>query len=161
MRKNYFLAGATNKISFWVRSLAKIIDFFFIIVVATFFYPLGVFAGALYLILADSIQTGQSVGKKILGLKVISLKDGSPCAFNQSFIRNLPFLIPLLIGIVPLWGWLLGVVVFLILVALEFYLMVRLDSGHRLGDVMADTTVVLAKSEEDFISKKNKSWFKN
>lgn len=41
-----------------------------------------------YLLLADG-WSGQSVGKRIFGLKVVNYLSGSPCTYFQSFVRNI------------------------------------------------------------------------
>lgn len=94
-----------------------------------------------------------------MGFAVKSLEDGSPCSFKQSLVRNLPFILPLVLAIVPFWGWILGGILCIALVGLELYLLYNLDSGHRLGDVMADTTVTA--NDDNFVGVKNRktSWF--
>ena len=94
-----------------------------------------------------------------MGFSVISLEDGSPCSIKQSFIRNLPLLVPLILAIIPFWGWILSLLVGLPLVVLEVYLMYKLDSAHRLGDVMADTTVIAGDGQALSAKNKNASWF--
>ena len=105
------------------------------------------------------MQGGQSVGKRFLGLRVISLKDGSSCSLQQSIYRNLPFIIPLSFAIVPLWGWIFCLLLLVPLCALELYLIFTLDSGHRLGDVMADTSVIGNDPQRADAIKSRESWF--
>ena len=50
-------------------------------------------AGATYLLFRDAIK-GQSIGKFLLGLVVISLESGRPCSPAGSVGRNLLFLLP-------------------------------------------------------------------
>jgi uncharacterized RDD family membrane protein YckC len=107
----------------------------------------------------DSIQNGQSVGKKIIGLRVISIEDGSPCTHRQSFIRNLPITIPLFFSIIPIWGWMFSVLLAIPLIGLEIYLIYNLHSGHRLGDVMAETTVMSHDQDLATAKRKKSSWF--
>lgn len=95
-----------------------------------------------------------------MGFAVISLEDGSPCSMKQSLIRNLPFLVPLISAIIPLWGWIISFLLGVPLVAIELYLLFKLDSGHRLGDVMADTSVVANDGNRAVVGKKiNSRWF--
>jgi len=49
--------------------------------------------------------------------------------------------IPVLFFMVPIVGWLLWIVFGNLLLAIELYLMTRLDQHARLGDTMADTQV--------------------
>ena len=77
-----------------------------------------------------------------MGFSVISLEDNGPCTLKQSVIRNLPLLIPWGLMVIPFWGWIFAFLLGLPLVALEIYLISKINSGHRLGDVMADTSVI-------------------
>ena len=45
------------------------------------------------------------------------------------------------------------------LIALELYLLFKLDSGNRLGDVMADTTVMASDGNQVVIREGKTSWF--
>jgi len=141
------------------RLIAKGIDLFLILILSFVYYPFGIFLSLIYIAVCDSIQNGQSVGKKMMGFQVISLEDGTPCSFKQSFIRNLPIFIPVLFTIIPLWGWIFCAVLAVPLFALEIYLLVKLESGHRLGDVMADTTVLGNDQQRADIRKAKQSWF--
>lgn len=130
------------KVALMSRILAKGIDLFIVALISMLFYPVGVVLGFCYMVVSDYIQNGQSVGKRFFGFSVVSMEDGAPCSIKQSCVRNLPFLIPIFFLIVPFWGWGLSFFIGTPLVLLELYLLVRLDSGNRLGDVMADTTVI-------------------
>ncbi len=161
MNKKYILPSSENTARF-TRIIAKAIDIFIVFFASIFFYPLGIIIAAIYIAICDSLQSGQSVGKKLMGFSVVSLEDGRPCSFKQSIIRNLPILIPVCLAIIPLWGWVLAILVGLPLIILELYLLFRIDSGHRLGDVMADTTVIGNDSNRvDIKKKKSQSWFKS
>lgn len=95
-----------------------------------------------------------------MGFAVKSLEDGSPCSIKQSVIRNLPFTLPLLVALLlPIIGWILGAILAMVLIGFELYLLYNLDSGHRLGDVMADTSVMA--NDDNFAGVKNRktSWW--
>ena len=47
----------------------------------------------LYTLLADGLEGGQSYGKRMVGIRVVSMQTGAPCSFGQSFIRNLLLMI--------------------------------------------------------------------
>jgi len=88
--------------------------------------PWYLVAGALYLLLRDSVQ-GQSLGKLLFGLVVISLETGRPATIVSSVQRNLLFLLP---GAnVPA-------------AFLETMTLVRDVQGQRLGDRLAHTQVI-------------------
>jgi hypothetical protein len=94
-----------------------------------------------------------------MGFSVLSLEDGKPCRPKQSFIRNLPFIIPMLFAIIPFWGIIISVILFIPLILLELFLLSKLNSAHRLGDVLADTTVIANDQDRADVTKKRQSWF--
>ena len=141
------------------RLLAKLIDLFIVLLLSAPFFPLGIILAICYIGVSDSIQRGQSVGKKFMGFRVISMEDGAPCSIKQSVIRNLPIIIPLFLAIIPLWGWILATIIGVPLLLLETYLLYKLDTGHRLGDVMADTTVMANDDNKEAAKKRKASWF--
>jgi hypothetical protein len=67
-------------------------------------------------------------------------------------------LLPLGFALVPLWGWILCVMLSVPLIFLELYFLFKLDSAHRLGDVMADTTVIGNDSQRLDLRRRD-SWF--
>ncbi len=148
MSKDYLLSKS-KKVSLITRLFAKCVDLFIVFILSILFYPVGIILGIVYLSLSDSLQNGQSVGKKLVGFCVISLKDGTKCSYKQSVVRNITLSIPILVGIIPVWGWLLMVMMALPIVGFEIYLMIKLDSAHRLGDVLGDTTVVNQLSDKE------------
>jgi uncharacterized RDD family membrane protein YckC len=84
--------------------------------------------GALYLLLRDALFVpGQSIGKFLFGLRVISLADGRPCSRLHSTQRNFILLVP-------------GLNV--VAVVLESLAIRRDPQGQRLGDTLANTQVV-------------------
>ncbi len=139
------------------RLIAKSIDLFIVLVLSFFLYPMGLILGILYIVVSDSMQNGQSAGKSFIGFKVISNSDGSRCSIRQSAIRNLPIIIPLALAVIPIWGWILSILIGPPLIILEVYLIFTLDTGKRLGDVMADTTVVVGSSEHTEVTRT--TWF--
>lgn len=158
MDRKYLLEKAI-RVAKLTRLIAKGIDLFIVLCFSIWLYPLGLILGIIYMAVSDGLGHGQSVGKKFMGFAVKSLEDGSPCSYKQSIVRNLPFLLPLILAIVPFWGWILGGILGVALVGLELYLLYNLDSGHRLGDVMADTSVMA--NDDNFVGVKNRksSWF--
>jgi len=154
-----YLLNSPFKVALLTRLIAKAIDLFIVLILSIFVYPVGVILSLIYIAVSDSLQNGQSVGKKFMGFAVISLEDGSPCSLKQSFIRNLPILVPLFFAIVPLWGWIIALLLGIPLFVLEIYLLFKLDSGHRLGDVMADTSVMANDGHSVVVKNGKTSWF--
>ena len=160
MKKKYLLKSGINTARF-TRLTAKAIDLFIVFILSLLFYPFGLLVAIFYIGISDSLGQGQSVGKKILGFSVLSLEDGKPCSLKQSIIRNLPVLIPMGFALIPLWGWIICSLLTIPLILLEIYLLFKLDSGHRLGDVMADTTVIADDHNRIDLRKNKESWFED
>lgn len=90
----------------------------------------------LYLLLRDSLKNGQSWGKRLFGLKVVSVETGRPCSRGGSFTRNFPGLsFTLIFCFIPLVGWLL-------LLVEPVAVATNPDEGLRIGDRWARTRVV-------------------
>ena len=82
---------------------------------------LGVLFALLYTLLADGLENGQSLGKRMVGIRVVSADTGAPCTFGQSFLRNL-----LLAFLGPIdWIFIFG------------------ERRQRLGDKAAGTIVIV------------------
>jgi uncharacterized RDD family membrane protein YckC len=129
------------------------IDLILVIAVAAILpYPLGPLVGFLYSIIADGLNIGrfrgQSLGKKLMRLRVINTDTKEPASLRDSVLRNAPVGVATFFAIIPIWGWLILGFIGLPLMVMEIYLMVSVESGHRLGDVMGDTEVVSARKRE-------------
>jgi uncharacterized RDD family membrane protein YckC len=112
------------------RSLAFLID---LILFITLFYGLGatyhfwgVFLSMIYIVFRDGMFPGQSIGKKVMGIRVVHT-DGRAISFVDSSFRNVVFLVPYLLP--------LGLVV-------ETVALFRSPGRQRLGDRIAGTRVV-------------------
>ena len=158
MNRKSFLKGPMYRAR-WSRLLAKAIDLGLVTMGAVFYYPMGLILGIIYLCIADSLYDGQSVGKRFMGFGVISLIDGTPCSAFQSFIRNLPFTVPLFFLVFPFYGWIFSAIFALPLAAMEVYFLFRGDTAHRLGDIMADTTVIANDGTRLDLRKTKAPWF--
>ncbi len=76
----------------------------------------------------DGFRNGQGIGKKLLSLQVVRLKDGKPCTFKDAFLRRFAGLLQ------PLdFFWSFG------------------KKRQRLGDKFAETVVVEFESELEHI----------
>lgn len=154
-----YLLKSQFRIARMSRLIAKAIDLFIVLALSMLLYPVGIILACVYISIADSLNQGQSFGKRFMGFSVISLVDGKPCSRKQSFIRNLPIFIPLVFMIIPFWGWIFAGVLSLPIFLLELYFMFKLDSAHRLGDVMADTTVIANDAQRVDLRKRKESWY--
>lgn len=136
-----------NRVFVVNRIVAKLIDLLLVFTVAVVLpYPLGPLCGFLYSVLGDGIswkgRGSASLGKRIFGLRVIHCLEKKPAQLKDSLLRNAPVGVATFFAIIPVWGWLIAVLVGLPLMVIEVYLILTAESGHRLGDVMADTEVV-------------------
>jgi uncharacterized RDD family membrane protein YckC len=135
-----------------LRALARIIDLALAFAVANVAREAGPPLAALYLLVADGLMQGQSIGKKLFGVRAMVLppKDskltrGRPAGYRESVLRNAPFaLVGLFYGL-TLVGWVLLFVVGVPIVAFEAWMVWSDRLGIRIGDIFADTQVVDAK----------------
>lgn len=143
-RRSGILVGERHT-SVFNRFVAKSIDF--VLIVAIYFVgdalwtPVGVITAIVFCALQDGLGMGQSVGKRIIGLRVLDDETGLPCSLQRSVVRNLPFiLVVLFAGITMLWVF--ALLIALPLICVETYLVVTVETGVRIGDVLANTLVV-------------------
>lgn len=141
------ISGSGQKISVPIRLIAKFIDLAIVFILAVIvLYPLGPLLGFAYSLVCDGMpiprNRGQSVGKKLMRIRVINVKTKRPAKLRDSILRNAPVGIATFFGIIPFWGWIILALLGIPLMIMEIYIMMRVETGHRLGDVMGDTEVV-------------------
>lgn len=129
------------------RVAAKMIDLLIVGLIGLIvFYPIGPLLGFAYSLFADGLRIGplegQSIGKKCLNIRVINRVTRKPANFKDSALRNAPVGVATFFSIIPVWGWLILLLIGLPLMLMEIYLMLSVETGHRLGDVMGETEVV-------------------
>ncbi|HXX57490.1 MAG TPA: RDD family protein [Thermodesulfovibrionales bacterium] len=135
----YFgMSDGVKKASVLLRVFAKALDFI-IIAAATEMVPkAGFYAGLSYLLISDGLFEGRSIGKRLMGLRVVSSATGAPCTMKESILRNAPLGAGVLLYKLPLIGWIFIVAVS----ALEFLILLGSSEGLRLGDELAKTVVI-------------------
>jgi uncharacterized RDD family membrane protein YckC len=134
------------KASLWLRLGARLVD----VAVA---WGLGVVCGAagsvvalLFLLLADGMLQGQSVGKRIFGVKVMHLPTRSAARHRDSTLRNAPLALIVLLGMMPEPLGLVAAAAGLVVIGgLEAGRVLKDPLGWRLGDMWAQTQVVDGK----------------
>jgi len=136
------------------RSVAKGLDMIILVAIAlilsVIWYPLGAIGAVLYALFQDVLDNGSSIGKMVIGLKVISYpKEGKPITWKTSALRNLSIALFTLFAVVPVIGWILMLLVGIPLLMFELYLIYNLDSGYRMGDVIAGTRVVSVRNYKE------------
>ena len=123
------------------RFIAKFIDFLIVGALAQMIHPVGFFAGMTYLLIADGLFEGQSLGKRLISLQTLQIETGTTTSFRESILRNIPFALGFLFLALPFLGLLLAGGV----VAVEALLVIGNPKGLRVGDEMARTQVVDGK----------------
>lgn len=124
------------------RFLAKFIDFLLVGALSQILKPIGPLTGLTYILISDGFFQGRSLGKKLIGLRVITKKEGEECNFRDSIIRNLIPAVVVLFSILPLIGWFLFFTVGMVILVFESYLIYTDEAGRRIGDILADTQVI-------------------
>ena len=127
-----------------LRGLARAADFALAWVAAQSAPQVGPLLAAFYLLLADGLMSGQSVGKKIFGVRTVVVPRRVPAGWHESLLRNAPFALVAIFYAVPLL-WPVLFVLGLPIVAFEAYMIYSDRLGIRIGDIFADTQVVDAK----------------
>lgn len=131
------MSDGLQKAGLLLRVFAKALDLILIAIVTELIPRAGFYAGLSYLLISDGLFDGRSIGKRLMGLRVVSVT-GEPCSMKESIIRNAPLGAGLLLYKVPLVGWIFVVAVS----ALEFLILLGSKDGMRLGDELAKTLVM-------------------
>jgi uncharacterized RDD family membrane protein YckC len=129
------------------RSLAKLIDLIIACALYSFHPAIGPIAGIVYILISDGLMNGRSVGKRIIGLRVVRLDNPElPCDFKRSLVRNAMFAGLLVWYLVTSWIPYLGIVLaslaWAAVIAVEMLLIYAEEDGIRFGDQIAGTKVV-------------------
>lgn len=142
-----------KKAEYLERFLARFIDF--LVMGALFMIPgpVGALAGTTYILIADGLNKGQSLGKRLIKLRTVSLVTGGPCDFRKSMLRNAPFGLLIVfchvVGWIPYLGVLLNLIAVLAVFGMEITLIFTDSMGARFGDRVAGTIVVAAPGQGD------------
>jgi uncharacterized RDD family membrane protein YckC len=121
-----------------LRTVARILDFIIIAAAVEIVPKAGFFAGLAYLLIGDGLFDGRSLGKKLIGLKVVSADTYKPCTFRDSILRNSTLGVGFLFYKILLFGW-----IFMVIVSVfEFILLLGSKDEMRLGDEIAKTIVI-------------------
>ena len=127
-----------------LRGLARLVDFTIAFALSQIAPLVGPFLAAIYLLVADGLTSGQSVGKRVFGIRVVAIPRRVPAGYHESVLRNAPFaLVAVFYSVPPLWPVLF--VAGVPIVAFETYMIFTDRLGIRIGDIFADTQVVDAK----------------
>lgn len=132
--------------SLLLRGMARLADVGVAWVLALAAGRAGLVVAVLYLLLADGIFHGQSVGKRIFGVKAVFLPMRTDARFRDSTLRNAPLALIVLLRMMPEpLGLRAGLGGLVVIAGIEAWKAIRDPLGRRLGDVWAQTQVVDAK----------------
>ncbi len=122
------------------RVIAAFVDLLIVIGLARFPDVLGVLAASGYILVRDGLfGGGRSVGKKLVGLRVVSAEGAETAvSYRESVIRNAPLAAACILVLIPYVGWILTAVV----AAAEGLTSLGDERGMRIGDMLARTMVV-------------------
>ena len=87
------------------RFIARVIDLLIALILMKLFSPFGFYAGVTYLFISDGFSGGQSIGKYLLGVRVVSRDSDRVNPFRLSILRNLPIVIAYGVYVIPYVGW--------------------------------------------------------
>ena len=120
------------------RFIAKFIDLLIVAGLYEITSRIGFIAGMMYLLIADGLPQGKSLGKWLIGLQTLVPATRSVCTFRESIIRNFPLAVGYFLFLIPYVGWLLTGAIF----AFEGLLIIGNGLGLRIGDELAGTQVL-------------------
>jgi len=134
-----------QKADLTTRMVAGFIDLLIIIGLARLPDVIGILAATGYILVRDGLFDQQSVGKKLIGLRVLPA-DGpaQTITFRESIIRNMPLAVAFLLFRIPYAGWILGPFT----LAMEGLAALGDERGMRIGDLLARTYTYTEQPEE-------------
>jgi uncharacterized RDD family membrane protein YckC len=121
-----------------LRTVAKLLDLIIIAAAVEILPKAGFFAGLAYILIGDGLFDGRSLGKRVIGLKVVSAESYKPCTFRDSILRNSTFGIGFIFYKMLWFGW----IFFIIIAMFEYLILLGSKDGMRLGDEIAKTIVI-------------------
>jgi uncharacterized RDD family membrane protein YckC len=121
------------------RAVAGLVDLLLVIGLARLPDVIGFLSAAGYILIRDGLFDRRSIGKKLMGLRVLSLEEsGSAATYRESIIRNVPIVLAYFLFLIPYAGWILCPLV----LGTEGLTALGDRAGMRVGDLLARTQVV-------------------
>ena len=133
------------KASLFLRGGARVTDLLIAWALYVSTGPAGIVVALLYLLFADGMLQGQSMGKKLFGVKVVYLPTRQGARHRDSVLRNSPFGLVIILGMMPDLGLRAFIAGCLVVGAIEVVKVLRDPLGLRLGDLWASTQVTDGK----------------
>ncbi|WP_420265837.1 RDD family protein [Candidatus Magnetominusculus dajiuhuensis] len=128
------------------RILAKSIDFVLAMLLMELLPRVGFYAAVIFILIGDSLYNRASIGKKLMGMEVKSLRGQMVSSARCSILRNSTIAFALVLWKIPILGWFF----FIAIAGIEFIIMIGNANRMRIGDELAKTKVVeiLFKEEQ-------------
>jgi len=121
------------------RAVAGFVDLLIVLGLARLPDVIGLLAAAGYILFRDGLFEHQSVGKKLIGIRIAPADDAAALAgFRESVIRNVTLAVAFLLFKIPYAGWVLGPLAVLI----ECLTALGDERAMRVGDLLARTWAV-------------------
>jgi len=125
------------------RAVAGLVDLLLIIGLARLPDVIGFLSAAGYILIRDGLFDHRSIGKKLIGLRVVSLEDSVPAStYRDSIIRNVPLVLAYFLFLIAYVGWIFCSLA----LGAECLIAIGDKMGMRIGDMLARTQVVLEVS---------------
>ncbi|MBX7116723.1 MAG: RDD family protein [Myxococcaceae bacterium] len=133
------------KASLLLRAGARLVDTVTVWVLYKSTGPAGIVIALLYLLFADGFLQGQSLGKKLFGVKVVYLPTRQGARHRDSVLRNAPFGLVIILSMMPELGKEAFIGGLLVICGVEAFKVWKDRDGLRLGDLWAQTQVIDGK----------------
>jgi uncharacterized RDD family membrane protein YckC len=128
-----------QKADLTTRAVAGFVDLLIVIGLSRLPDIIGFLAASGYILIRDGLFHAQSIGKKLIGLRIVPSEDQNRAAsFRESILRNAPLALAYLLFFVPYAGWVLCPLA----VGAEALAAVGDIRGMRVGDLIARTMTV-------------------
>ncbi len=120
------------------RAVAAFIDLLIVVGLTRLPDVIGVLSAAGYILVRDGLFARQSVGKKLVGLRVAASDGpGAAVSYRETIIRNASLALVYVLFLVPYVGWLLGP----LFLSVECLVALGDERGMRIGDLLAGTII--------------------
>lgn len=127
------------------RLLARLFDLMVCGALIALMHRAGAAAASIYLLLGDALFRGQSLGKRMLGIRVVHVPTRKGAGARQSALRNFPLALLGVMAMGPVAHWRLMAAFSLAVLGYEAARVLLHPLGKRLGDELARTQVVDTK----------------
>jgi uncharacterized RDD family membrane protein YckC len=128
-----------QKADLTTRAVAGFVDLLIVLGLARLPDVIGMLAAAGYLLFRDGLFAHQSVGKKLVGIRIAPADDAAPApGFRGSILRNASLALAFLLFKIPYAGWVLGPLA----VIIESLTALGDERAMRIGDLVARTWTI-------------------